>query len=342
MSRDRILDAWRGVAILMVIAHHLLFFHFEVTNPIIRFLAELSGPWGVRIFFIVSGYLITELLLREEARYGGISIAGFYIRRVFRILPALAVYLFGLALVGALGWFSVVATDLLYGGLFVCNTGLLCGWGSVHTWTLAIEMQFYLLWPLVFVLLPNNWRAPTLAGLTVLLLILSAAQVALARGWIDNAAGVACIALGALCALSPSFLAWIKRWGFVALALWIATGFIFYFSGQYEVAHLAYRAIIPPGLLVVIFSAYCIPAFSQWRAVGALAWVGAISYSLYLWQELFLAPPELYGVHSLLTVVPLMLLVAVASYYGVEQPAIRLGKRLSGRKTPVVAEAPAL
>src|SRR3989344_871741 len=103
MKRDIILDAWRGIAILMVIAHHLFYFHFEVTNTIVRLFAERSGPWGVKLFFIISGYIITRLMLEEESRRGSLSLYAFYVRRIFRILPPYLLYVVAVAGFAGLG-----------------------------------------------------------------------------------------------------------------------------------------------------------------------------------------------------------------------------------------------
>ena len=317
----------------MVIAHHFFFFHIAVGDGILRELAERAGPWGVRIFFIVSGYIITSLMLKEEARRGTLAIGAFYVRRVFRIIPAFAVYMAALGFVGALGWFSVARGDLVNAALFACNTGLLCGWGSVHTWTLAIEMQFYLLWPLLFIFLPGGWRAPFLTALVAFLLVLSATGTLLARGWIDNAASVACIALGALCAVSPGFFAWVKRYGLLSVAAAAAVVGVLYVAHQFELARMLYRALVPLGLLSVVFAAYAVPRFSEWSITNILSKVGLISYSLYLWQQLFFAPAELYPSASLLAATPLVFGIAFLSYWFVERPGQAWGKALLQRRT---------
>ena len=298
----------------------------------LRELSERSGPWGVRIFFIVSGYIITLLMLKEEAKRGSLDVGAFYVRRIFRILPAFSVYLAALAAVGALGWFSIAQSDVVNAALFACNTGVECGWGSVHTWTLAIEMQFYLLWPLLFVLLPKWMRVPGVTALIACLLALSATETFLARGWIDNAASAACIALGALCAMSPEFCAWVKRYGLLAVLAAVAVVGMLYAAHETALARMLYRALIPLGLLAVVFGAYAIPRFSEWRISIALSKLGLISYSLYLWQQLFFAPAELYPVTSILFVTPLVFGIAALSYLAVEKPAQTWAKSLLQRR----------
>jgi peptidoglycan/LPS O-acetylase OafA/YrhL len=150
-QRDLRLDGIRGVAVLLVLLYHA---------------GWLPGGWlGVDVFFVLSGYLITRLLLREHETTGRIERARFYVRRVRRLLPALAVLLavwllaagtglvqverlgdhpaqggFGLALVPVVGAFA-----LLYNWLLALDLPTPVGMG--HLWTLSVEEQFYLVWP---------------------------------------------------------------------------------------------------------------------------------------------------------------------------------------------------
>src|SRR5665213_2577338 len=145
------LDGVRGVAIAAVIAFHL---------------GYLGGGWvGVAIFFVLSGFLITSLLLSEEARSGKIGLGAFWARRARRLLPGLLFLLFVLGVYALVGGPGVVPSQLRSPAvatlLSVANWQQVAAGHSyftqfqavnplMHTWSLAVEEQYYLVWPLVF------------------------------------------------------------------------------------------------------------------------------------------------------------------------------------------------
>ncbi|HEY8671525.1 MAG TPA: acyltransferase, partial [Terriglobales bacterium] len=141
MSAHRIpsLDGLRAISITLVILSHLVKWKHISLAPIGSY-----GDLGVHVFFVLSGYLITNLLLQEYQRTSTISLRNFYIRRAFRIFPAAFVFL---AVVGAIYWRQMhwyhVAAALLY----VANMDITRPWIFGHLWSLSIEEQFYLLWP---------------------------------------------------------------------------------------------------------------------------------------------------------------------------------------------------
>lgn len=136
--------------LLVVLAH--------ANIPIVRY----GGIAGVALFFVLSGFLITTLLVRERRRFGHVSLRSFYARRALRLLPALVVAIAGgVVLAVAVGSDPVtMAKDglasLFYLGNFRDQLGLYGG-PFAHLWTLAMEEQFYLLWPLVIVA-TGSWR----------------------------------------------------------------------------------------------------------------------------------------------------------------------------------------
>ncbi|MBV8782143.1 MAG: acyltransferase, partial [Phycisphaerae bacterium] len=150
-KRIESLDGLRALAIVLVLAFHMresgAFAHAWINA------VAAKGQFGVEIFFVLSGFLITMLLLREEQKHGRIDLKMFYIRRGFRILPPAMTYLLVVAVLAIVG-VSTASGDLATSALFVRN---FFSWGSTdtgHFWTLAIEEQFYLLWPLALVVLP--------------------------------------------------------------------------------------------------------------------------------------------------------------------------------------------
>ncbi|OJV23524.1 MAG: hypothetical protein BGO26_12530 [Actinobacteria bacterium 69-20] len=185
------LDGLRAIAVIAVVLFHL--------NP-----DYLSGGFlGVDLFFVISGYLITRLLVAEHQRTGRISIGRFYLRRARRLLPAVALLLAVVSVAGGLIWRDQRPT--LAGGLF-SSMGYVTNWWLIgdhqsyfvamgrppmlqHLWSLAIEEQYYLLWAPAVLVLTGAWfacrrilarvRGPVLlAGVAVLLAVASAAAMA--------------------------------------------------------------------------------------------------------------------------------------------------------------------
>jgi len=151
------LDGIRGVAVTAVVLVHLgLFLGVAPTAP--GWLNHVTGgQLGVDVFFVLSGALITSLLLGEQTRTGSMRLSSFYVRRLRRLGPALALTLTAVAAVAvtyghdALGphpWLTGVAVGGFFGNWLSANALGSLGWLSA-TWSLAVEEQFYLVWPVV-------------------------------------------------------------------------------------------------------------------------------------------------------------------------------------------------
>jgi peptidoglycan/LPS O-acetylase OafA/YrhL len=149
------LDGWRAVAILAVLVAHSAWLFapgcfFESAR--VRHVARFGGQ-GVDLFFAISGFLITSLLLAEMEKTGAASLRGFYTRRVFRILPPLIAYLLVLAGL-AVWWRELVAPwEFAASLLFFRNYTMQVAGGRAtnHFWTLSVEEHFYLFWPALLV-----------------------------------------------------------------------------------------------------------------------------------------------------------------------------------------------
>lgn len=207
---------------------------------------------------------------------------------------------------------------------FTCNIGFVdCDWWVAHTWSLAVEEQFYIAWPLLIALGPRRWRVP------LLVIVLFGCTIQIARAphvFHNNFTSFGCIAAGALYALSPVVRQACQRAAFTPL--WLAAVTLLVLG---PLIGLDVLTVLSLPLLVtyIIFAGNAlrwVRAILEWRVLQI---VGAGSYSLYLWQQLFLAPPARYAVAPF----PLLLLpVAVLlSVYLIERPSIRLGRRLSKR-----------
>jgi peptidoglycan/LPS O-acetylase OafA/YrhL len=124
----------------------------------LRILRGRSGFLGVQTFFVLSGFLITTLMLREVQRTGGLHLGHFYLRRALRIVPVYTAYLLFVAILQATGQVQLAGRHWLSAVTYTVN--LLPGstpWALCHFWSLCVEEHFYLLWPLLMALLPLRW-----------------------------------------------------------------------------------------------------------------------------------------------------------------------------------------
>jgi peptidoglycan/LPS O-acetylase OafA/YrhL len=195
------LDGLRAVSIAMVLVGHAA---GTVGFPL-RPAPFAWGHLGVKIFFVISGYLITTLLLDEEARTGGISLGAFYVRRSLRIFPPFVAYAAAIVALERLELVRLRPGDLLAAATYTMNFHADRAWWLGHTWSLSVEEQFYLLWPAVIALLGAR------GGLRVALAAIGLApllRVAVFYGWpsqrplVDQAFPLVFDALATGCALA--------------------------------------------------------------------------------------------------------------------------------------------
>ncbi len=328
------LDGWRAIAILAVLGYHSpALFHVSILHN--------YGSQGVDLFFAMSGLLICTKLLQEEESRGDISLSSFYARRVFRILPAAFAYL---AVVGVLGllhvipmplgpWLAAVtSTTNYYAALHHPGPA---AWYTGHFWTLAVEEHFYLLLPGLLVLFKRG-RVWMLAGL---ILFFTVWQAVWHNGWPQRTdLRIDALLIPALLAVilrSPRVAAWFKAWLYPivgVLLVGIATLAVQKLGGSLEVLKPLLKTCYPLLILSTVLHA------GGWLArlleSAPLRWIGRLSYSLYLWQELFfLDARETHGAPSVwVQHLPFNLIavfaMAALSYYFVEKPMIRVGHRL--------------
>jgi peptidoglycan/LPS O-acetylase OafA/YrhL len=345
------LDGWRAIAIVGVLLDHGTA-SFLRGSPWYSYLR--TGPNGVSLFFAISGFLICSRLLEEEQIFGRISLKGFYLRRACRILPAAFTYLGVLALLGVSGLLIVTPLEWWSCVLFFRNylppEWIRVGWGgyTIHYWSLAVEEHFYLLWPALLAFSGRVRARYVAAGL--------AAAVAMWRWWdfhhqlvnrylpgllfpSRTDVRLDALLLGCLAALvvaEPRWRAWLDRlftgrvwWAFVVAYLLTQAVTRRHDYGMQESALLA--------LLVAGTVLHPVGIVGRVLENPVMKWVGRLSYSLYLWQQLFLIPGARWPL-SILQRAPwnliLVFLLAAASYELVERPMIRLGHRLAPPPTP--------
>jgi peptidoglycan/LPS O-acetylase OafA/YrhL len=341
-TNERILalDGWRAISALMVVAAHLIHNRYGLGN-------FATSDTGVLIFYVISGFIITKLAISEHARSGHFSVGRFYIRRSLRILPPFFIFLACVFLVSTAGLIEQNPAEVYKAGAFLCISGLItpCEWFVVHSSSLGYEELFYLLFPLVFFTFGQRPRVvfgSILVGLVTFLLLRKTLHLQVS--FVTVTAGLfTFICSGALAA---AFEPTVARFARTALGtgLWLVSAALVVakvvYSSNYQVPLTALNTDVETSLPVIF---KLLPAATTWLVVGSLyggsrifafltwpplVWIGQISYSLYLWQQLFTAPPQLYTATSPLLFSPLMFVAAAASYYWIELPCRRASKWL--------------
>lgn len=340
------LDGLRGISILLVYLHHIYY-------PLMP-----RGFFGVDIFFVLSGFLITSLLVQEWSREGSISLKDFYIRRVLRLMPAL--FLLILIIGGFALIFNKRPTET-YQGIwlslsYASNWLYAFGYFSPHnplgiTWSLAIEEQFYLIWPLLFTLvlrfkLGRRWILYILTLLIALIPlhrnILEEQGASIFRLYYASDTRADTLLIGCLVGLliSWNLLPHDRRFEILMRSLAaVAVIFLGYLVGTtswtyFTLCRWGGHTLVAISIALILAVVITSPpkfALSVLR-FAPLVWIGRISYGLYLWHwpaRWFIYPKN--GLPSsagqLLTVVVLSLSLTTLSYYFVEKPFLRWKKR---------------
>ncbi len=346
------LNGLRAVSVFMVVASHLA---TAVSTPpaigtvLLMFNGHFfDGALGVRIFFCISGFLNTYLLLRERDRAGHISLKTFYIRRTLRIFPVL--YAFVLFLFVATQTTALVVTPCQFVTALTFTKNYGCSsWIEGHLWSLAVELQFYLFWPAVLVFVST--RAATRFAIAAIFLApfsrLFEASAGLPQWWLTS--NIDMLMVGSLAALGYRYRrdvfdriletqpALMRLVGFLGLIAPVILGRLF----TDEPLRIMFAPTVQAFAATFLIVSYAFgPTGLSKAALNSkpLNFLGLISYSLYVWQEAFFIWPADFGFDRLLTFewpfnIAGMLIVAMASYYCLERPLLSLrAKYVRGHK----------
>ena len=341
------LDGWRAIATLAVIFFHDRHYSFGPVGT--GWLFE-HGNNGVDLFFAISGLLICWRLLEEEKAFGEISLRNFYIRRAFRILPPALMFLGAVGILSLMGVFQIGLREWLGALFFFHNYSSLLGHLGMdsifldHFWSLAVEEHFYLILPATLALTRNRFRITALVSMTLLTEV-HRLYVLQSRTWIfvghhtDVCLDYLMIpALLAVIAQSRKvrerLTRWLRVWPLLLIAVVVL---IIGWSGS--LWQVTASAILMPMMLLgsVLNPHGYLARALEWPP---LLYLGRISYSIYLWQELFFIGHFYRGVFPLgnLERTPLRfaatLALAMASYHFVERPLIKVGHRLAPPASP--------
>lgn len=346
MKRIPSLDGLRAVSILVVIASHAIVTPGFTFAPFRYFIEGfVTGDLGVNIFFVISGYIITQILRKEETASGRISLKNFYTRRILRIFPVYYFFLFVVFIcyhynfVNDLSIRSFVPALTFTTGLWPLNTG----WNLGHTWSLSTEEQFYLLWPGLMILLSGlKKRNLLLVALIILIPVFRIVWYYRFGDYMYSFPGRGdCILMGCLLALNEDFLSvFIKKYPKLVRVL-PAMLLLCVFTINYCAYKTMLGFITVPFCFTVhgIFAGSLILKYvvrknkqesTGYRLLNLkwMIWIGLLSYSLYLWQQFFLQKSDYspyWWKQFPVNLIPIFLAAAI-SYYCIEKPVLKFRK----------------
>jgi peptidoglycan/LPS O-acetylase OafA/YrhL len=342
------LDGFRAISIILVlIAHGRLSKGFLSNYGAIA----KHGAVGVTIFFVLSGFLITTLLLNEQAKNGHIAIKKFYLRRAFRILPVMVLYVVFIAIWRYIENIDVKNSEILHSLTFTMN--FYQGknfWYLGHYWTLSVEEQFYMIWPSIIIIFRHHIK--TIAFVSILysciVRVLSykfpAYQFILLSPYFNYSDAIMVGALGGILYFENpdiidlnffrSYFLQLLAIGVIGLFLWLSN------NGKLPIITLPFGNFMISSLLMFLIFSYIKPSGSLVYTIlnsKVMVHLGILSYSIYVWQQFFV-----FGVfNTIWRVFPYSLIaiyvVSAISYYLWERPFLNFKKHFSVNNNPYQA-----
>ncbi len=346
------LDGWRALAICLVIGSHSVWMLQNNGSKPARVLASLfnHAGYGVDIFFALSGFLITTLLLREKVKSGSISLSQFYVKRIFRILPVVLTYILIFQLLTRSHILVLPQSGEVLASLLFARNYADGSWYTGHFWSLSIEEQFYAFIPLIILLLKPKALLRTSLALIVACIAVRTFELAHDAYFhlpqFRTESRVDALLWGSVLAQlvqRPAFLGWFRKHVTLprlAGVLAVTVVCLFTFEDQ-GVRRTIVGAVLPWVIVYTVVNPTTL--LGRFLELGALKMIGRMSFSIYVWQMMFLVPERSLGIvqdFPLNLVMPFAL--AYVSFRWLETPAIKLGHRLAtkqGRLAPVMAAA---
>ena len=330
------LDGLRAYSVLLVVAAHSL--EYMRGNPGVFPFVQLGtlALLGVDTFFVISGFLISRLLLKELNSKGSIRLRTFYFRRFFRIFPPFYAYLAVVAILWAAGLAHVDRWAIPYAGLYIWDYAMRPGsWLVGHTWSLSLEEQFYVLWPPVLALLGKRRSMYAAFGVILLSPLVRLISYFVYPPWRFQVGMLLHTRLDTIMFGCVLALLWDNQrfqravesvlrpelFGCCILYLMVVSPLIepsFRPRFSWLIGYTLHGLLIALVLLYVVKKPLSLPG----RALnyGPVRHIGVISYSLYLWQQMFAGP---HGLMFPLNVVPIFV-CAELSYWLIERPSFRV------------------
>lgn len=337
------LNAIRAFSIILVVLNHMDVFQSLLTPEMVdlRLAPMISGNFGVQVFFVLSGFLISHILLHERSQTGSINLKNFFIRRFLRLVPPLLVFFLLLGIAISQGYLSHTSDSVLYAVFYIYNfvPRELYSFEMGHFWSLGVEEQFYLFWPFTLTIVK---RVNLLViFLCLLILLCSILTLITHRFSLDQVYFISRWFIPASCpiligCLGAVFNHYNRQYLQKLLSFnWLIIPLIFV---MYSFSLYAPIALIPLGISVrsVAILLFILKIYhSQQRKwvqaleFAPLSYIGIISYGIYVYQGFFLRTGggsdvwfQLFPVNILFTLV-----IAVISYELIEKQALKLKQK---------------
>jgi peptidoglycan/LPS O-acetylase OafA/YrhL len=336
-SRIPGLDGLRAISICLVLCAHL-----TGTANFPKILQPLShlGELGVHSFFVISGFLITSLLLKEQRKTGRISLMNFYQRRIFRIFPALYFYIGCICLLAAVGTVTLLPNDLLFANTYSINYHWPRSWYLGHLWSLSVEEQFYFLWPAILCFSGSKRAFKIALGVVAIAPISRMSMWYLAPSLRTNmdchfqsvadALAIGCILAGIrpIIAKWPPYQRFLRSPAFLLVPITLVATQTIADHPRIYYSVGASLEILCVSLCIDRCVTICRGTIGKILDSRILGYIGVLSYSLYLWQQPFLNR----GSNAIYASFPLNIILALAaalaSHYFVEKPFLRFKDRI--------------
>jgi peptidoglycan/LPS O-acetylase OafA/YrhL len=351
----------RAISITMVLLGHLsrtlpsvitknkLFSFFLGSEGLLA-----DGSLGVNIFFVISGYLITKLLIIERKKTGSVNLKDFYIRRILRIFPVFYLYIIVIIILKTfyipklfesytlVGFAAIYLWN--YAHLFHIHTTIRENGFRFfgHFWSLSLEEQFYLIWPLMFIRLTNGTLTKVVVAIIVITPVIriatyffmpgSRGQMSMMLQTGGSTIFIGC--LGAILENTTFFKEKItgviynnKLIVVIAIFLLVISPLLFkFFGGVYSVP--LGSTLNSLCIAVLLYWLVYVPSkVSDFLNKKIIIEIGILSYSLYIWQQLFLTVRLHLWINQFPQNIFLVFAVASISYYAIEKPILQLKKR---------------
>jgi len=349
------LDGLRALSILLVLISHSAG-SLRIDHPM--YLLGYLGHLGVSIFFVISGLLISWLMIRERDATGSVSLRDFYIRRALRILPVFWLFLLCVLALKSAHVIAVSGIDVLRAFTFTRNypmwaNGPEYAWWLNHTWSLSLEEQFYLLWPSLFAYLSRSGSRYFAAGMALAGPALRVGSYYLLPSLRGYGLGmfhtsIDVLMMGCVAAFVLDSPRWRERLEKIPANAVVLAAIVFLFGIEpYVLGHFrphtlgnsiadVFMPTLEGGMIAACILVLVSGAGGWVRAVlnQPLAMhVGKISYGLYLWQQFFFFPGSAPGLASLVWRWIAVSLIASCSFTFLEKPVLALRKKF--RRVPM-------
>lgn len=343
------INGLRAISILIVITAHFispLLKYGLAYYPTVVFPLLSNGQFGVNMFFVISGFLITKLLLNEIQETGKISFRKFFTRRFLRLFPAYYFLLFIYLILDQLNYISISPASWLTAITYTKHLNWELDWATAHAWSLSIEENFYLLWPPILLLPRKFWKYP----LIVICIVCPIIRVI----YIETGYSYSCInnltifyrldsiALGCLIAiyLKP-ILEIFEKYVNILLScafLWLlCMPHLYSLTRAIQGLHWLWPALGGASGTITLVAISVIMIHAVFFAEGwwynllnhkVMNYIGLLSYSLYLWQQIF-SPPMGLVVSEFPINLLLLMAAAIFSYHVIEKPFLGLKEKFS-------------